>query len=98
MAVLQPLYDAYACKARAEHYDDPRLSPVVAKAENLPDDMLLIVPAIDILVHEQLTFVQRIKDEIEASEEERARGRRCDAVVFEKGFHGWIEREYFIEW
>ena len=90
-AVLLPLMDAYAEKARKDHMNDPRLSPMLAKIETLPKDVLLIVPAIDILVHEQLTFAERIKGEIEADPNGKGKGRSFEAVVYEKGFHGWTE-------
>lgn len=59
-AVLFPLMDAYAERARKGHMEDPRMSPMLAKLETLPKDVLLIVPGVDILVHEQLTFAERI--------------------------------------
>ncbi|KAK7421570.1 hypothetical protein QQZ08_009915 [Neonectria magnoliae] len=49
-APLFPLFDAYAAPARAKHFVDPRLSPVLANRETLPERMLLVVPGMDILV------------------------------------------------
>lgn len=60
----RPLDDAE--RARTDHVDDPRMSPMLAELETLPRDVLLIVPAVDILVHEQLTFAERIRGEIDA--------------------------------
>jgi acetyl esterase/lipase len=96
--VLFPLMDAYAAPARAVNMDNPRLSPIVSKLETLPENMLLVVPAIDILVHEQLTFVERVKEEIERDLVEGKKGRRVEALVIEKGFHGWVECKFlFLE-
>ena len=44
--------------------ENPRLSPIVADIDTLPENMLLIIPAIDILLHEQLTFVERVKKDL----------------------------------
>ncbi len=58
---------------------------------------MLVTPEIDILVHEQLTFVQRLRSEIEAAKRaggERANAaesRKIESVLYEKGFHGWLE-------
>lgn len=87
--VLFPLMDAYAERAREEHKDDPRLSPMLARMETLPPDVLLIVPAVDILVHEQLTFARRIREEIDADFHGMGKGRSFESVVYEDGFHGW---------
>jgi acetyl esterase/lipase len=82
-----PLFDSYPGHARAKNMDNPRLSPVVAKAETLPDDIMLIIPTMDILLHEQLTFAKRI-------EEEARPGQKIVTKKFEKMFHGWDKREY----
>lgn len=95
-APLLPLMDAYAERARKDHMEDPRMSPMLAKLETLPKDILLIVPAVDILVHEQLTFAERIKREIEADPNGKGSGRSFEAVVYEEGFHGWTECECFV--
>lgn len=50
----------------------------------------MVVPTIDILLHEQLTFVERVKQDIE-SLGERGKGRRVEAMVMEGCFHGWLE-------
>ncbi len=94
-AVLLPLMDAYVERARKDHMEDPRMNPMLAKLETLPKDVLLIVPAVDILVHEQLTFTERIKGEIEADPNGKGNRRSFEAVVYEKGFHGWTECECF---
>lgn len=93
--LLLPLMDAYAEHARKDHMDDPRMSPMLAKMETLPKDVLLIMPAIDILVHEELTFAERIRGEIAADPDGRGKGRSFEAAVYEDGFHGWCECECF---
>jgi hypothetical protein len=92
-AVLLPLMDAYGASGRINHSNDPRFRPILARLNTLPNDILLIVPTIDMLVHEQLTFVERLKKDTKQNPTERGKGRRVEAVVIEKGFHGWIERK-----
>jgi hypothetical protein len=53
--------------------------------------MLFIVAGIDILMHEQLNFVERIRKEAEA---EGDTDRSAEARVWDKGFHGWLECRY----
>ncbi|KAH7153300.1 Alpha/Beta hydrolase protein [Dactylonectria macrodidyma] len=87
MSVLFPLFDAYASSARATHPDDPRLSPVLAKRETLPERMLLVIPAIDILVAEQTAFAERINNE----DLQRAETPRMEVFDDAEGFHGYLE-------
>lgn len=70
------------------------MSPAIKPIENLPANLLLIIPSIDILLHEELTFVERVKKEIRDAglENERA----VEGVTFEKAFHGWFECEQCI--
>ncbi|KAK7229423.1 hypothetical protein V2G26_001593 [Clonostachys chloroleuca] len=63
VAVLMPLFDAYPEQARKNHFDDPRLSPMLAARETLPPRILLCVPGVDILLEEQMTFAERINEE-----------------------------------
>jgi hypothetical protein len=72
---------------------NPRLLPIVAEVGKLPERMLLIVPSIDILVHEQLTFVERVGKELAEKGHDR-QGRVCEAKIIEGGFHGWLELPY----
>lgn len=56
----------------------------------------MVIPEIDILLHEQQCFVQRVQQEIE--EENLIQGatatkRSIRSIVFENGFHGWLERK-----
>lgn len=57
--------------------------------EELPASILLIIAGIDVLVHEELSFVKRVKEELKAAGLEE--GRTVMNVVFEKAFHGWFE-------
>jgi acetyl esterase/lipase len=89
---LMPLFDAYAQPARAENMDNPRYAPVLSDIDMLPDKMLLIVAGIDILAHEQLTFVERVKKDI--TDRGQDGKKRIECKVYDKGFHGWLECGY----
>lgn len=85
-----PLYDAYAAGCVEDNRkSDAHLSPMFKSAEDLPRHLLLVVPAIDILLHEQLSFLERLKRDVE--EDGIKTERRFESIVFEKGFHGWLE-------
>jgi hypothetical protein len=86
-----PLFDAYAQPARAENMDNPRFAPILSGIDQLPVDMLLIIAGIDILAHEQLTFLERIKRDVADRGEDGK--RRIKGKVYDKGFHGWLECE-----
>lgn len=92
-----PLFNSYAALAPPGHKDDPRLHPALAKLETLPRDLLLVIPQIDILLHEQLAFVQRLKAEIEDAEHagaeraEAVKGRRVESVLYKNMFHAGME-------
>ncbi|KAF2108358.1 Alpha/Beta hydrolase protein [Lophiotrema nucula] len=86
---LMPLFDAYAAPVRPECDGDARLHPILARKEALPRDVLVVVAGIDILAHEQLSFVERVQGELEG--EGNPEGRRVEARVFERAFHGWLE-------
>jgi acetyl esterase/lipase len=86
---LVPLYDTYAGTPRSQHLEDPRLHPILAKKSTLPMNMLFIVAGIDILLHEQLTMIERLKTEFE-NEGERNE-HNVEAMLVEKGFHGFLE-------
>jgi len=82
--------DVYAGPTRPAEQSNPRLHPILADANTLPEDMLFVIPAIDILVHEQLTFVERLKHDL--SSVAGGETRRIESMWFERGFHGWLER------
>ncbi|KAJ4303668.1 hypothetical protein N0V90_002569 [Kalmusia sp. IMI 367209] len=85
---MMPLYDAYAGPNRERDWDDARLNTLLMRKEMLPDDLLLIIAGMDILAHEQLEFVERLRNE---SGSGRAGEKRVEARVWDKGFHGWLE-------
>ncbi len=90
MAFMQPLYDSYAVTTRPASLTDPRCNPIIADVRKLPERILMVIPPIDILVHEQLTFVERVKDDIERLGKE-GKGREVEAMVVDGAFHGWLE-------
>ncbi|KAK3319108.1 lipase/esterase [Apodospora peruviana] len=90
MRFLYPLFDSYAAKAKKDDGNNQRLSPYFADLKDLPGDMLLVVPGIDLVVREQLGFVERLRGEIERDTEGRYKGRRVEALFVEKGFHGYL--------
>lgn len=49
---LMPLFDVYACPSRAADRENPRLHPILADGNTLPEDMLFVVPTVDILLHD----------------------------------------------
>ncbi|KAF5525287.1 Lipase 2 [Colletotrichum aenigma] len=91
LAFMLALYDSYAAPAKAANWDNPRMSPYLASGETLPQRMLLVVAAIDITVHEQLTFVERVKKE---REDKGKNGESVEALYLENAFHGCLEGKY----
>ena len=98
---LQPLYHTYAQLAPG-HQNDPRLHPALAKLDTLPPKIMLVIPEIDIIVHEQLVFVERLRTEIEDAEHaggeaaEAVKGRRVESVLYENEFHSFLEGSCFF--
>ena len=92
LSFLMPMFDAYAGPNRVRDWDNPRLNAFTADARTLPEDMLFIVAGIDILKHEQLTFVERLKKETAQGDTVRS----VRARIWDNGFHGWLERKYFL--
>ena len=76
--------------------DDARMNPILKRVEDLPGNILCIVAGIDIVTHEQLTFVERVKAELTASDQPR--DRTVEVVIFESAFHGWFERKHTDFW
>lgn len=93
LSFLVPLFDAYAGPNRARDWNNPRLNNFIASKEVLPKDMLFVIAGIDILSHEQLTFVERMKRELE---KEGNTEQSVEAKVWDKGFHGWLECKLFL--
>jgi hypothetical protein len=92
-AVLLPLMDTYSAFGRVNSSKAPRLRAILAQLNTLLNNILLIVPSINIRVHEQLIFVERLKKDIEKNLIEREKEKRVEGVAIENGFHGWIERK-----
>jgi len=85
---LPLLADSYANRQNlVRNASSPVLHPILAPAGKLPRDMCFIIAAVDILLHEQLAFTERLSKEIEAE----GGARRLQRRVFEEGFHGWLE-------
>lgn len=89
LSVMQPLFDAYAAQARNAHIEDPRLSPILARRETLPDRILMMIPGVDILVEEQTSFAERINAEDE--KDGRLNQPRIKTIIEPEMFHGWLE-------
>lgn len=94
MRVFLPLFDSYPGPVRAANMTNPRMSPILAEVEQLPPRMLMIVPSIDILVHEQLTLAERASREIAERDLDKSEGRMCKAKVIDGAFHGMMELPY----
>lgn len=86
LSFLMPLYDAYAGgPTRQRAWDDARLNSFLAGREMLPRDVLFVAAGVDILLDEQVRFVERVRAEGE--------GEGVEMRVWERGFHGWLECE-----
>lgn len=91
---MQPLFDAYPGPERHRTTDNPKLHPTLASAQDLPSDMLFIIPTIDFLMYEQLELVERLQREIAEDNEKQFPTkaiRRIEKMVFEGQWHGWLE-------
>ncbi|KAK0388176.1 hypothetical protein NLU13_4421 [Sarocladium strictum] len=96
-AVLMPLFDAYPAAARKDHLDDPRLSPILADRKTLPGRMLMVIAAVDILVAEQMEFVQRMREQHAAEPQSDADGDWLQVIIEDDGFHGYLEvPDFFV--
>lgn len=82
LAFLVKLFDVYAGVERDKNICDARLHSALAPVEAFPDDVLIVAAGIDILLHEALVFVERVKSD---------EGKRVECMVVEKGFHGFVE-------
>lgn len=92
-APMFPLFDSYGAPARKDHSNNPRLNPVLAARETLPERMLLVVPGLDILVAEQTAFAERVNAEDERDGEMET--PRVEVLYDEDAFHGYLERKSF---
>ncbi|KAF3932928.1 hypothetical protein ABW20_dc0101081 [Dactylellina cionopaga] len=85
IAFVVPLFDSYAGPEREKNLKNDRLNVIIAPASKLPQDMLFIIPMMDILLHEETELVERLKKETEGS------GRTVESVFYEGEFHGFPE-------
>ena len=69
--------------------EDATLNPILKPVKETPENILFVVAQIDILVKEQLTMIERLKSDLEAQDDTSS--RRFETIIFEKGFHGWLE-------
>ncbi|KAH7058815.1 putative lipase/esterase family protein [Macrophomina phaseolina] len=91
MKLIFPLLDTYCGRdrgVREASVGDARLHPILARVVDLPERMLFVVPTVDILVHEQLMFVERLRREIDERGEEQ---RVVESLIVEGQMHGWVE-------
>ena len=95
MQVFLPLFDCYAGPIRSKNMENPRLSPIIAPLDKLPENMLLIIPTMDILLDEQVIFIQRVQEE--ASRDPRYANRRYESLLMEKQIHGWDQCKFGVE-
>ncbi|KAL8753855.1 MAG: hypothetical protein Q9184_005295 [Pyrenodesmia sp. 2 TL-2023] len=86
---LLPLFDAYAGPKRFQHMEDARFNPMLASLRKLPKDMLFVIPTVDFLLYEQMEMVERLQQEIEATQQKEE--RTVERALFEGQFHGWAE-------
>ena len=91
---MLPLFDAYAGPSRTQHLNNPRMHPTLAQLQDLPANLLFVIPTSDFLLYEQLDMVKRLQRE--ASEEIRGAlpasdARRIEKLLFEGQLHGWLE-------
>jgi len=91
LAFMIPLYDSYVESVRRENMENPRMSPILASVDQLPENIFVWVAGIDILVHEETTFVERVKANL--ANDPRFEGRRMEMGYDEKGFHGYLNRK-----
>lgn len=91
-----PLYDAYSAPGRPANLVDPRCNPILAPVEKLPQRILMCIAETDILVRENLEFVDRVNMDIEEMEgrgKGKGKGNECkvEGWVVKDSFHGWLE-------
>lgn len=90
---LEPLYDSYVTSTRPASITNSILNPILAPLPDLPLNILLVIPTIDILLDEQLKFAKRLQEDVEKQRgAENGRPRRSvQSIVFEDCWHGWLE-------
>lgn len=102
LAILQPLFDAYAGPNRVRDMGNPLLHPTLADLSVLPQNVLFVVGGADILRDETVKMAERLEQEAEASNRERKIDTPDEADgtatvvrmnVAEGQIHGWTECE-----
>jgi acetyl esterase/lipase len=90
------LFDSYVAPTRPDSNTNPILNPIIAPLSDLPPNIVLIVPTIDILLDEQLKFAERLRGEVEKAKRygTNAPKRSVEIMIFENCIHGWLEREF----
>jgi hypothetical protein len=95
--------DAYAGPERAKYIGNTLLHPILADIQCLPPNMMFIGGKVDILLHEQITFVKRLEEEAEAINQRIKtsidakvhpvdRLYHIESRFFDNQIHGWLER------
>lgn len=104
IAAILPLSDAYVARRSSgaalgplsrddqKNLTDPRLHPALAELRTLPQRMLFVIPTLDILLHEQLVFVERLRRELAESGSSSDGRRAVESLIVEGQWHGWVER------
>lgn len=87
---LYPLFDAYCTEARAENYSNPRLNPILASRETLPERLLLVSGGFDILLAEETAFTERVNEE----DAKDGKDPRVELCVEPGQMHGYTEGMY----
>lgn len=93
LAVMIPMFDAYATEARRTNMENPRLSPAITDRKMLPPRILLVIADMDILLAEELEFARRVNEEDERDGwegEPRVAMHRAPGMM-----HGFNQRKLF---
>ena len=77
----------YPGPVRAANMENYRLNPCLAPVDEMPEDMLFVIPTMDILAHEEFTAVERIKHELGEDSE-----RKVETCICQDQIHGFAER------
>jgi acetyl esterase/lipase len=93
-AYMLPLYDAYPSPSRPGNLTDARCNPILLPVEKLPKRVLLVIAEIDVVVKENLDFVERVNSDLE--EREDGDEWKVEGWVLKDAFHGWLELPSFI--
>lgn len=89
---LLPMYDIYAGTQRMQSMRDARLHPILADVVSLPANMLFVVAGIDILRHEQMTLIEKVKRCVDPR---RDASGGIEVMLVDNGFHGFLECKHF---